>query len=126
MKHPGQIDRNDTVPNGGIEVEKPSGLTDADAVEQHVEPAEFAHSRGNRGVNCRAVAHVEAKRHGTAAGGADFRSGRFCRGGIDIGTDYRCALTRETEGARPADPPTRASHECDLSLNPSHVTLPGV
>jgi hypothetical protein len=126
MEHPGQIDRDDAVPRRGVEFEKSGGLTDADAVEQHVEPAEFAHRRGNRGVNFRAVAHVEAERRSTAAGGANFRSGRLCRGGIDIGTDHRCALTPETACARPADPPTRARHERDLPLDPPHVTLPDV
>jgi hypothetical protein len=121
MEHPGQIDRYDAVPSRWIEVEKSGGLTDAHAVEQHVEPAEFAHRRGNRGVNGRAVAHVEAERPGTAARGANLRSGRLGRGGIYIGTGYCCAFTPETQGARPADPPTRTSYERDLSLDPPHA-----
>jgi hypothetical protein len=52
------------------------------------------------------------------------RSGRLCRGGIDIGTDHRCAFTPETEGARPADPAPRTSYERDLPLDPPHATLP--
>ena len=124
MEHPGQIDRDDAVPNGGIEIEKSGGLTDAHAVEQHVQPAEFAHRRGNRGVDRRAVAHVEAERRSTAAAGTNLRSGRLCRGSIDIGTDHRCAFTPETEGARSADTAPRTSDQRDLSRNPPHATLP--
>src|SRR5205814_5739889 len=117
-------DRDDAGPNGGIEVEKGGGLTDADAVEQHVEPAEFAHRSRNRTVDRRAVANVEAERRGTAAGGANLRSGCLGRGGIDIGTDHRSAFPPQTEGARPADPAPRASNQRDLALDPPHVSLP--
>ncbi len=126
MEHPGQIDRDDAVPRRGVEFEKSGGLTDAHAVEQHLELAEFAHRRGNRGLDRRAVAHVEAERRSTAASGANLRSGRLCPDGIDIGTDHRCAFPRETEGARPADPTPRTSYERDLPLDPPHVTLPDV
>jgi hypothetical protein len=115
MEHPRQIHRDYAVPNGGIEVEKPGSLTDARAIEQHVEPAEFAHRRGNRGVDRGTVAHVEAERRSTAAAGANLHSRGLCRCGIDIGTDHRCALTPETEGTRSADPAPRAGNQCDLS-----------
>src|SRR5271155_1627999 len=124
MEHPRQIDCDEAVPSGGVEVEKGGGLADADAIEQHVEPAEFAPRRRNRGVDRRAVDDVEAERRSAAAGRANLRRGRLGRGGIDIGTDHRCAFTPETERARSADPAARTSNERDLSLDPPHVTPP--
>src|SRR5262249_23658268 len=41
MKHPGQINGDDTLPLGGIEVEKVPAMTDPGAVEQYIEPAEL-------------------------------------------------------------------------------------
>ena len=122
MKHTGQVDRDDTLPFAGIEIEKSGGLTDADAVEQHIEPAKFAHRSRNRGVDGRAVAHVEAERCTAAPCGTDLRSGRVGRGTIDISADHRCAFSRQTNSARAANTATRSGDQRDLSLDPSHAT----
>ena len=36
MEHAGQVDRDDAIPFSGIAVEKGGGLTNADAVEEHI------------------------------------------------------------------------------------------
>jgi hypothetical protein len=123
MEHAGQINRDDALPFLGIDVKKGSGLTDANAIEEHIQSAEFANRRRNCRVNGRAVSDIEAERRGAAAGPTNLRGGRLGRGCIDIGADYRCALTPETESTRPADPATRTSDEHDLCLDPPHVTL---
>src|SRR5437764_1277401 len=124
MEHPGQIDRDNAVPSCRFEVEKGGGLADANAVEQKVEPAEFAHRRSNCGIDRRAVADIEAERRSPAANGADLRSGGLGRGCIDIGTDYPRPFSPETERARPADPAARAGNQRNLSRDPPHVSLP--
>jgi hypothetical protein len=61
-----------------------------------------------------------------AAGSANLRGGRLCRGGIDIGADHGPPSRHETERTRSADPPTRTGNERDLSLDPPHATPPDV
>jgi hypothetical protein len=82
MEHAGQVDRDDAIPFSGIEVEKGGGLTNADAVEEHIQSAEFTDRRRNRGIDGRAVAHVEAERRSASAGRANSRGGRLGRRAI--------------------------------------------
>ena len=124
MEHAGQVDRDDALPFSGIDVEKGGGLTDADAVEEYIQSAEFAHRRRNRGVDERAVAYIEIKRRSASAGSANLRGGRLGRGGIDIGADHRCAFTSETESTRPADPATRTTTSATFPSTRSMPTLP--
>src|ERR1700730_10821942 len=124
MEHAGQVDRDDALPFSGIDVEKGGGLTDADAVEEYIQSAEFAPRRRNRGVDEPAVAYIEIKRRSASAGSANLRGGRLGRGGIDIGADHRCAFTSETESTRPADPATPTATSAPSPSTRSMPTLP--
>jgi hypothetical protein len=126
MKHAGQVDRNDALPVVGTDFEKTGGLTDADAVEQHIETAEVANRRRDRGVDARTVTDVEGASCGPAVRRADLRRGCLGRCAVDVGADHRRTLARETESARAADPAARTGDQCDLSFDSPHGNLPDV
>src|SRR5579862_8238732 len=95
MKHAGQIDGDDAVPGGDVEVEKIAAMADPGAFDQYVEPAEFADASGNRCIDRGAIAHIERLRDSTTAGGADAGGNRLDRAGIDVGEEDRRALARQ-------------------------------
>ena len=72
----------------------------------------------------RGGAKISQVNNGSAAAGTKLRSGRLCRGSIDIGTDHRCAFTPESEGARSADTAPRTRNQRDLPFDTPHTTLP--
>jgi hypothetical protein len=62
VKHAAQGDRNDAVPSLGIGIQEIEPVTDPGRFEHDIEPAEFAHDRGNGRIDRHAVAYVESRR----------------------------------------------------------------
>src|SRR5262249_61337956 len=95
MKHARQVDCDDPLPLGGIEVEKVPAMTDPGAVEQHIEPAELAHRSRYCLGNRRSVAHVECDCDCPSAGGADPYGHSFGRSSVEICAGDCGALARQ-------------------------------